>query len=250
MKEEIERLQNRERAAIAERDAADAVAAKWQSIAQRLWMLLDDIDTQDDASKSNDAHFRKFAYRIQQRRHAIITGDALELPRTIHPAQAAGTEPDYQEAAGKCLKYAGTFPPNIARGLIGAVIEECCRHAPASLATATGDKERLDWLDSIPGNYSVGRCLHAPENPDPMPFAFTYGLGSRAKTIPFRGSVRLAIDAAMAGKTEIVDPFPPLPEHMRDAPFADVCEHGTPKGYYCAKCDSARTHRDGGEGSQ
>ncbi len=28
----------------------------------------------------------------------------------------------------------------------------------------------------------------------------------------------------------------PLPDHMRDAPLADVCDHGWPKGYFCDKC--------------
>lgn len=97
------------------------------------------------------------------------------------------------------------------------------------------DKRRLDWLDKNP-TYSVGRIINIPENPDPMPFAFKYGLGSRAKTIPFRGSVRHAIDAAMAGSAKAHDPFPPLPDYMRDAPLADVCKHHVPKGYYCKDC--------------
>lgn len=97
----------------------------------------------------------------------------------------------------------------------------------------TTDTQRLDWLDQNCPNYSVGRTMNAPESPDPMPFAFRYGLGSRAKTIPFRGSVRHAIDAAMQGKTQAQDPFPPL----YDGPLADVCEHGTPKGNLCQKCD-------------
>lgn len=52
----------------------------WQEIARKLWMLLDDIDTQDDASKSDDAHFRKCAYQIQQKRHQIISGDVVSAP--------------------------------------------------------------------------------------------------------------------------------------------------------------------------
>ena len=33
-----------------------------------LWMLLDDIDTLDDAAKSDDSVFRKTCYKIQQKR--------------------------------------------------------------------------------------------------------------------------------------------------------------------------------------
>ncbi len=52
--------------------------AELRLLAAKLWMLLDDIDTQDDASKSNDAHFRKCCYEIQQRRHAILSGEKVE----------------------------------------------------------------------------------------------------------------------------------------------------------------------------
>lgn len=45
-----------------------------KTIAVKLWRLLDDIDTQDDASRSNDAHFRACVYEIQQKRHAILPG--------------------------------------------------------------------------------------------------------------------------------------------------------------------------------
>ncbi len=61
------------RASAAESDLANARTAL-----ARLWMLLDDIDTQDDASKSNDAHFRKCCYEIQQKRHAIFSGEKVE----------------------------------------------------------------------------------------------------------------------------------------------------------------------------
>jgi hypothetical protein len=61
----------------------------WKEVARKLWMLLDDIDTQDDASKGNDAHFRKCAYEIQQKRHAIVSG---EVVTTATPQAAAAGE--------------------------------------------------------------------------------------------------------------------------------------------------------------
>jgi hypothetical protein len=130
------------------------------------------------------------------------------------------------DAVEACNKILNVMPADIG-GLLDAL--------RAQLAEAKKDGERLDWLDQQ-STYSSGRAIHAPESPDPMPFVFSYGLHSRAKKIHYRGGVRTAIDAAMAGKSEIDDPFPPLPEYMRDMPLADVCEHGTPKGYYCAKC--------------
>jgi hypothetical protein len=104
------------------------------------------------------------------------------------------------------------------------------------------DKARLDWLDRNCPSYSVGRTMNAPESPDPMPFAFKYGLGSRVKTILFRGGVRHAIDAAMRGDTKIVDPFPPLyAEAAAHAATIERCEHGHPKAYICPKCDAAQS---------
>lgn len=38
----------------------------------RLWKLLDDIDTLDDAVKSNDKAFREHARTIQQKRREIV----------------------------------------------------------------------------------------------------------------------------------------------------------------------------------
>ena len=77
-----------------------------------------------------------------------------------------------------------------------AMICAPCAYNDAGMAELLKDKARLDWLDTDCPNYAVGRTINAPENPDPEPFAFTYGLGSRKKSIPFRGSVRNAIDRA------------------------------------------------------
>ena len=46
-----------------------------------LWALLADIDTQDDASKSDDSHFRKACYAIQQKRHQVLSGEAWDQMR-------------------------------------------------------------------------------------------------------------------------------------------------------------------------
>ena len=46
---------------------------------EMLWMLLDDIDTLDDACRGDDARFRKRAYQIQQKRHDIIGSDGYRL---------------------------------------------------------------------------------------------------------------------------------------------------------------------------
>lgn len=53
-------------------------ASKWRRRALALWMLLDDIDTQDDASRSNNAHFRDATRRHQQKRFAIIDGAEID----------------------------------------------------------------------------------------------------------------------------------------------------------------------------
>jgi len=48
--------------------------------ARALWALLDDIDTMDDACRSNDSAFRHAVRRIQCRRFEIMSGaefDAL-----------------------------------------------------------------------------------------------------------------------------------------------------------------------------
>lgn len=39
----------------------------------RLYKLLDDIDTLDDAAKSNDKAFREHVRTIQKQRHLVVT---------------------------------------------------------------------------------------------------------------------------------------------------------------------------------
>lgn len=46
----------------------------WKKAALRLWMLLDDIDTLDDACRSSDATFRDAVRRTQRKRFGVIDG--------------------------------------------------------------------------------------------------------------------------------------------------------------------------------
>ena len=50
--------------------------------AAALWKLLDDIDTLDDAAKSNDAEFRRRCYDIQRKRFAIMSGEQYDILRS------------------------------------------------------------------------------------------------------------------------------------------------------------------------
>lgn len=52
-------------------DTAVKALEKKKDEVQTLWMLLDDIDTLDDAARENDAAFRKNCYEIQQKRWLI-----------------------------------------------------------------------------------------------------------------------------------------------------------------------------------
>ena len=46
-----------------------------EQIAVKLWALLDDIDTLDDAARTNDAFFRDAVRVVQQKRFEIMTGE-------------------------------------------------------------------------------------------------------------------------------------------------------------------------------
>lgn len=45
------------------------------NLINKLWMLLDDIDTLDDVTKDNDSEFRKQCYEIQQKRWELYNPD-------------------------------------------------------------------------------------------------------------------------------------------------------------------------------
>jgi len=52
---------------------------KLQGMVTDLWCLLDDIDTLDDACKSNDEAFRRLTGETQRRRHKVLTSDGYNL---------------------------------------------------------------------------------------------------------------------------------------------------------------------------
>lgn len=52
---------------------------QWEERARKLWHLLDDIDTLDDACRSDDQAFREHARKIQRKRFQILTSDGYEL---------------------------------------------------------------------------------------------------------------------------------------------------------------------------
>jgi predicted RNA-binding protein YlqC (UPF0109 family) len=47
--------------------------------AEKLWQLLDDIDTLDDACRADDRQFRDRVRSVQQKRFGILTSDGYEL---------------------------------------------------------------------------------------------------------------------------------------------------------------------------
>ena len=55
----------------------------WRRVALALWRLLDDIDTQDDASRENDAHFRLATGEIQRRRFQILSGEQFDTAEAL-----------------------------------------------------------------------------------------------------------------------------------------------------------------------
>ena len=56
-------------------EALTAQLAEARQQASKLWTLLDDIDTLDDACRGEDDLFRTLTRAAQQKRHAIMTGE-------------------------------------------------------------------------------------------------------------------------------------------------------------------------------
>lgn len=52
-----------------------------QAKSVKLWALLDDIDTLDDACRGDDSLFRKLARDVQQKRFAIVSGEEWDAAR-------------------------------------------------------------------------------------------------------------------------------------------------------------------------
>jgi hypothetical protein len=61
---------------------------KLREMAEKLWSLLDDIDTMDDVAKERDVYYRNCVREIQRKRFEILTSDGygLFLPKEKHPA--------------------------------------------------------------------------------------------------------------------------------------------------------------------
>lgn len=77
VKEELEEPLNRwQPLYAAPASAPQAVELGRQAV--KLWKLLDDIDTLDDAIKSNDENFRKRCYAIQRKRFAVMSGEQYD----------------------------------------------------------------------------------------------------------------------------------------------------------------------------
>jgi hypothetical protein len=51
----------------------------YKDAARRLWMLLDDIDTLDDACRADDAAFRKHAREVQRKRFGVLSGEQMDV---------------------------------------------------------------------------------------------------------------------------------------------------------------------------
>lgn len=79
-----------------------------EGMAAKLWGWLDDIDTLDDACKSDDAAFRKQVYAIQQKRHALLLSDGYTLCR-VDTGQQIDSE-EQMAAVAEMLKKTPADP--------------------------------------------------------------------------------------------------------------------------------------------
>lgn len=61
--------------------ATDVAALVEAAKIVKLWALLDDIDTLDDACRGDDSLFRKLARDVQQKRFAIVSGEEWDATR-------------------------------------------------------------------------------------------------------------------------------------------------------------------------
>ena len=54
-------------------------AATWKARAEKLWQIIDDIDTYSDMAKSDDKLYRSLVERKQKLRFEILTSDGYDL---------------------------------------------------------------------------------------------------------------------------------------------------------------------------
>lgn len=66
----------------------------YKEAARKLWMLLDDIDTLDDACRADDAAFRKHTRDTQRKRFNILSGEQMDvlLSSPLSPINAGDAE--------------------------------------------------------------------------------------------------------------------------------------------------------------
>ncbi len=81
-------------------EIGDMDAGEWEEVARFLWVLLDNIDTLDDACKDDDAAFRKQTRVQQKKRWLISDSDGHEVTFTPmpEPTPEPAEEPDATDA--------------------------------------------------------------------------------------------------------------------------------------------------------
>ena len=91
---------------------------------ERLWSLLDDIDTLDDACKDHDAIFRKRVYAVQQKRHEIYKSDGYTLskPTSDEPKCCENARLGYEHAR-TCWNHPDNKPDAGLVRVDGATVE-------------------------------------------------------------------------------------------------------------------------------
>ena len=54
-----------------------------QNAVEKLWGIIDDIDTTDDMCKENDTCFRNYTMKKQSERHQVLVSDGYKLFRPV-----------------------------------------------------------------------------------------------------------------------------------------------------------------------
>lgn len=119
----------RDAARVAGAPGTGICAPNYAEAARKLWMLLDDIDTLDDACRADDAAFRKHTRDVQRKRFAILNGEQMDVlapgvaaaqPRQCRhlsectdQSACLGPEPGCRRARGVPASH--TMPPEVAK---------------------------------------------------------------------------------------------------------------------------------------
>jgi hypothetical protein len=75
-------------------------AAAWKDRAEKLWQIIDDIDTYSDMAKGDEKLYRSLVERKQKTRFDILTSDGYDL-------FVPGTEPPQGEGRQEVMKFNG-----------------------------------------------------------------------------------------------------------------------------------------------